>query len=346
MIGPISALTFRWCICAAAISAALAAAAWAAEEPAKPSAQALTISVAREPPDGPVRVGEPLALRITLTNTTARPLTVPDWEHFADEVSVRVTVTGYPGQHGKQEEAAATWEGGVFQRSDFRDLPPGKTVIARPVVPMLPGKARITAGFHGPSDTYNSLTDGKAVKQPTAWVGHLYSSIEVDVAAEISPEMKKRFDEVRERLADPLVPAEQKGRMLAIVADEKNYFAARFIAEQCLSLPPGPMRDAALWQLLKLAKPGAAYAWFDILLGKMTDTGVEQPTREAILEWAAAALIQKGRLSILDQACYEWPENLFRQAREQIKHMTEDLNPYLAAKAKELLKRTEEAAAK
>jgi len=35
-----------------------------------------------------------------------------------------------------------------------------------------------------------------------------------------------------------------------------------------------------------------------------------------------------------------------KRAREQIKHMTEDLNPYLAAKAKEFLKRTEEAAAK
>jgi hypothetical protein len=333
-------------LCVVVLAALLSGGAALAGEAAKPPtpAQAITISVAREPPDAPARVGVPL--RITLTNTTAKPLTVPDWDHFADEVSVRVTVTGYPVEHGKQEEAAATWEGGVFQRSDFRDLPPGKTVIARTVVPMLPGKARITVGFHGPSDTYFALTDGKPVKQATAWVGHLYSSFEVDVPAEMSPEMKKRFDEVRERLADPLVPAEQRGRLLAGVAEEKNYFAVRFIAEQRLSLSPGPMRDAALWQLLKLARLGAAYKWLDLVLEGMTDPNVEQSIRVAILEWAADSLIQKGRLSILDQAFYQWPDDLLKRGREQLTRATEDRNPYLAAKAKELLKRVDEATAK
>ena len=324
------------------------ASAAAAEETAKPpaTAQAVTISVTRQQPEAPVYVGEPLVLRITLTNTTAGPLMVPDWDHFADEVSVRVSITGYPGERGKQEETPASWEGGPFQKRDFRELPPGKTVIERSVVLMLPGKARIVVGFHGASDTYTALTDGKPVRQANAWVGHVYAGIESDVPAEMSAEMKKRYGELRERLCDPLVPAEQRGRMLAILADEKHYFAARFIAEQSLSLPAGPMRDAALWQLLKLAKAGTAYAWIDILLGKMNDPNVEQQIREAILDWAADSLIQKGRLSIADQAVCEWPDTLLKQAREEIKRMTEDRNPYLAAKAKELLKRVDEAAAK
>ena len=332
--------------CVVVLAALLAGSAALAEDAARPASQALTISVARGQPEAPGYAGEPLALRITLTNTTAKPLTVPDWNHFADEVSIRVTITGYPGENGKQEEAAATWEGGPFQRGDFRQLAPGKTVIERTVVPMLPGKARITVGFHGPSDTYMALTDGKPVKQATAWVGHLYSSIEADVPAEMSPEMTKRFDEVRERLADPLMPAEQKGRLLAIMADEKNHFAARFIAEHRLSLPPGPMRDAALWQLLKLAKLGAAYKWIDLVLEGMNDPNVEQSIRVAILEWAADALAQKGRFPILDQAFYQWPDDLLKRGREQMKRATEDHNPYLAAKAKELLKRVEEAAGK
>jgi len=334
--------------CVVVLAALLAGSAALAEEAAKPAAasQAVTISVALEQPDAAARAGEPLALRITLTNTTAKPLVVPDWDHFADELSIRVSITGYPGERGKQEEAAATWEGGPFQRGDFRELPPGKTVIARPVVPMLPGKARIAVGFHGPTDTYRALTDGKPVRQANAWVGHVYTSLEVNVPQEISPEMKKRYDEVRERLSDPLVPADQRGRLLVIVAEEKNYFAARFVAEQCLSLPAGPMRDAALWQLLKLAKVGTAYAWIDVLLGKMTDPNVEQSIREAILDWAADSLIQKGRLAIADQAAYEWPDNLLKQAHAEVKRVTEDRNPYLAAKAKELLKRVDEAAAK
>jgi len=338
-----------------------------AEDAAKPAApsQAVAISVAREQPEAPVRAGEPLALHITLTNTTAGPLVVPDWDHFADEVSIRVSITGYPGAARGQEpyavkapdplapsarapseEAATTWERGPFQRGDFRELPPGKTVIARTLILMLPGKARIGVGFHGPSDTYRALTDGKPVRQANAWVGHVYAGIEADVPAEMSAEMKKRYDEVRERLTDPLMPADQRGRILAIVADEKHYFAARFMAEQSLSLPAGPMRDAALWQLLKLAKAGTAYAWMDVLLGKMNDPNVEQQIREAILDWAADSLAKKGRLSILDQAAYEWPDNLLKQAREETKRMTEDRNPYLAAKAKELLKRVEDAAAK
>jgi len=326
----------------------LACASAVAEDAAKPAAasRAVTISVAREQPEAPIRVGEPLALRITLTNTTGKPLTVPDWDHFADEVSVRVTITGYPGASGKQEETAATWEGGPFQRGDFRDLAPGKTVIARTVVPMLPGKARITVGFHGPSDTYMALTDGKPVKQATAWVGHLYASLEVEAPAEMSPEMTKRFDEVRERLADPLMPAEQKGRLLAIMADEKHYFATQFIAEHRQSLPPGPMRDAAIWQLLKLAKLGAAYKWIDLVLEGMNDPNVEQSIRVAILEWTADALAQKGRYPILDQAFYQWPDDLLKRGRDQMKRATEDPNPYLAAKAKELLKRVDEAAGK
>jgi len=332
------------------VSAALAmlfAGAAHAEDAPKAAAQAVTISVAREQPEAQVRIGEPLALRITLTNTTAKPLAVPDWDHFADEVSVRVSITEYPQQSGKQgEAAAATWDGGPFQKSDFRELPPGKTVVARPVVPALPGKARIAAGFHGPSDTYRSLTDGKPVRLENAWVGHVYASMEFDVAAEMSAEMKKRFDGWRERLADPLVPAEQKGRLLAIAAEEKHYFAARFLGEMYGRLPAGPMRDAALWQLLKLARAGTGYESIPLLLGAMTDGNVEQSIRVAILEWAADALARKGRFSILDQAVYEWPADLLKQAREQMKRATEDPNPYLAARAKELLKQAEEAAAK
>jgi hypothetical protein len=78
----------------------------------------------------------------------------------------------------------------------------------------------------------------------------------------------------------------------------------------------------------------------------MNDPNVEQSIRVAILEWAADALAQKGRCPILDQAFYQWPDDLLKRGRDQMNRATEDPNPYLAAKAKELLKRVDETAGK
>ncbi|MCX5675367.1 MAG: hypothetical protein NTX87_10215 [Planctomycetota bacterium] len=315
----------------------------AGQASAKTPAGLITISVARDQADAPVRAGEPLAIRITLRNATPGPLMVPDWEHFAEEIDVRVSITGYPGEHGNEAAAAAApWPGVPFQRGDFRELPPGETTVVRTVTPLLPGKARITVAFESPSDTYLALTDGKPVRMETAWTGHIDAAIDVDVPPEMSAEMKKRYNEMRERLADPLVPGEQRGRLLAIVADEKHYFAARFVQEMSKSLPAGAMRDAALWQLAKLAKAGAGYEGIPALLDAMTDANVEQTLRVALLEWAALSLTQKGRLPIAEQAIYVWPDDLLKRAREQMKRLTEDSNPYFAAKAKELLRRAEE----
>jgi hypothetical protein len=324
----------------AGLLAALGAAAAPAPEP--PKADAVTLSVSRETPDAPVYAGEPLALRITLRNPTAGPLMVPNWEHFADQVSVQVAVTGYPGESGNAGQPPATWDGGPFQKGDFRALAPGETVITRDPVPLLPGKARITVGFHGPSDTYLSLTDGKKVRLQNAWTGHLYATLTLDVSADISPQMKQRYDDVRRQLADPLVPGEQKGRLLALVAEEKHYWAVRFLQEAAAGLPPGPMRDAAVLQLLKLAKLGTAYEAIPLLLASITDVNANQQMRLAILEWAVASLEEKGRMAIADQAAYTWPDALQKQARASIEAATKDRNPYFAARARDLLRRLSE----
>ena len=206
--------------------AAFGAAAVSADVPA--AADRITISVACDQPKAPVRAGEPLAIRITLRSAAPKPLMVPNWDHFAEEMDVRVSIAGYPGEHGNEAAAAAApWQGVPFQRGDFRELPPGETAVVRTVTPRLPGKARIAVAFESPSDTYLALTDGKPVRLENAWTGRITAAIDVDVPPQMSAEMKKRYDETRERLADPLVPGEQRGRLLAIVADEKHYFAAK-----------------------------------------------------------------------------------------------------------------------
>jgi hypothetical protein len=92
--------------------------------------------------------------------------------------------------------------------------------------------------------------------------------------------------------------------------------------------------------LAKLAKAGAGYEGIPALLDAMTDANVEQTLRVALLEWAALSLAAKGRLPIAEQAIYVWPDDLLKRARDQMKRLTEDGNPYFAAKAKELLRKS------
>jgi len=332
-----------WPLVAAAVLALARAGGGAQEAPARPP---LEVSAAREAPDAAAYVGEALALRIVLRNNTPAPLMVPNWDHFAGTVQAGVRITGYPGEHGEAEEAAGPWEGGPFQKSDFRALPPGETVVSRAVTPMLPGKALVTVGVHGPTDEWRSLADGKAYRLENGWTGHIYATLTADVLPTESPATKARCEEVRKRLADPLVPAEQKGRLLAIVGEEKHYFAARFLRETADALPSGPMKDAAIWQLVKLAKVGTAYESFPRLLEWMVQDKTDQDIRVAIMEWAAESLGARGRVRVADQAWYIWPEPLQKQAREDIERLTRDRNPYFAARARETLEHLDSPAPK
>ena len=324
----------------------------------KPPADPLAASVALDQPGARAYVGEPLAIRITLKNSSGGPLMVPEWDLFPDMLTVRVAITGYPGGGGKGEKGPGPlkssgvldpflpWEGGTFQKSDFRPLAPGETAIIRTVTPLLPGRAAITVGIHSPSDRYRALTDGRECRIERGWTGHIYASMTVEIPAEVSPQMKVRYDELRQRLADPIIPADQKGRLLALVGDEQHYFAARFLREMAEALPAGPLRDAAVWQLLKLAKLGTAYESIPLLLGKMTDLNTKQDIRVAILDWTAESLRQAGRLPIDDQAMYAWPDGLLKQARDQVQRLTQDANPYFAARAKDALRQLEAPPAK
>ena len=312
----------------------------------RPADNTLAVSVALDQPAARAYVGEPLALRITLKNTSAGPIMVPEWDLFPDMITVRVAITGYPGGGGKPEEAETVWEGATFQKSDFRPLAPGETAVIRTITPLLPGRATITVAVNSPTDRYRSLTDGREQTIERGWTGHIYASMTVDVTADISPQMAARYDHIARQLADPIIPADQKGRMLAIVGEEQHYFAAKFLRDIAEAFPAGPLRDAAVWQLLKLAKLGTAYEAIPILLVKMTDPNTKQDIRVAILDWAAESLRQAGRLPIDDQATYVWPETLLKQARDQVQRLTADPNPYFAARAKDALRQLESPPAK
>jgi len=302
----------------------------------------LSVSVARERPDAPLCAGEPVALKITLHNSAPGPMMLPDWEHFP-LVDMKAKITDYPGARGEGQDTPSEWRGGPFQKSDFRQLPPGATDISRTVTPLLPGKMHLTVTVLSDANSYQSLTDGKTVRVDSAWTGRVHAHLAIDVPATPSAAMKARYDEYRERLADPLVPGEQKGWLMVKVAGEKHYFAAKFLRETAEALKPGPMRDAAIGCLTDLAKFGTGYEAIPMLVQAMNDQNVAQQTRENLLAWAADALAAKGRVHINDQAWYVWPEALRKSARDAIAGMTKDRNPYLGARAKDALRRLEPA---
>jgi hypothetical protein len=326
-------------------AAALSLAAAPAAPTAKAAPEPVTISVALEHPDKPAYVGEPLALRVAIKNNTGKPLMVPDWTHFESELMAHVDVTEYPGGGDKKPATVygSSWNpSGTMMKSDYMELPPGETVVSRTVTPMLPGKADIVVILDGPTQTWVSGTDGVERKWENGWTGKATGSLPLTLPAEMSPEMNKRYEEARRQLDDPIIPSDQKGRLLAAIGEEKHYFAARFIRDFTEKQPPGPTRDGAIWQLLKLARVGTAYESIPLLLGWMTDEGTNQEFRVAIMDWAVERLtesVQRPFTYIGFQAWYYWPETLQKQAREALQKLTKDSNPYLAAHAEDAIRK-------
>jgi hypothetical protein len=308
---------------------------------------AVGMSVVLEHPETPAYVGEPLGLAVTLKNTSGKPLMILDWEHFGDELITGINYSSFPGAPDKLPNLGmASWAFNMTPVStDYRELPPGETLIHRSLIPMLPGKALVGVRWHSPCNQWVSGTTGKIQTWDNGYTASAANFLPLmDISADPSPAMKKRFEDVQRKLEDPLVPAEQKGRMLAIMGDEQHYFAARFLREFAEKQPAGPMRDAAVWQLLRLAKVGTAYEAIPMLITRMADTVTVQDTRVAILDWATESLAGGATINIAGQAVYEWPEDLKKQARDAIQKMAADPNPYLASRAKDAVRKLEAAA--
>jgi hypothetical protein len=321
-------------------AASPASATGTAAAPAAASQAQVSVTVARETPSGTLYVGEPVTLKVVLHNPTSAPLMVPDWEHFSDMVAATVRVSGAPGLASPAGAPATpgVWDSPTFQKSDFRPLPPGDTVVLRTFTPLVFGKADITVAVRSPSDAYVSLADGKAGRVAEAWTGQAAAAVSLDISDAESPALAARLAEVRTQLADPLVRAEEKGRLLADVAAEQNYAAPRFLRDVYNQLPAGPLRDAALWQLVKLAQVGTAYESVPLLLTAMGDAHTDQQVRVGILDWTASALADGGRMNLADQAQYTWPADVQKDARAALEKLKTDRNPYLAARAKDALK--------
>jgi len=310
--------------------------------PPKPIEASLIIPAGEEP----VHVGQEVTARITLRNTTSGPLMVLDWEKYAPRrqkyiLPFQVTIEDYPGQgRGTRGMRGGGRISGPYPETWFRALPPGETVVERSFTPMLPGTAHLKGGLKCWTDKYGDWGE-EPKRWPNGWVGYAYGHATVKVASDLPAEARQRYDKYRRTLQDSEAPAEEKLKALAEVAGEKHYFAARFIRETYDAAEPGRVKEAALRHLVDLAMFGTAYESFPLLVKVMEQDDTPQDVRLTLLGWIGEVLARKGYQGLAEQAIHLYPEPLQEEARQTIQRLAQDRNPFVVAKAQEVLKRLE-----
>jgi hypothetical protein len=309
--------------------APVAAVGGAIAQPEKVPGPEITISLEHDAAAGDLRVGQTVMVKIVLDNLTGKPLSIQDWE-ASHVLILRFDVHHIPGQVGAPLVIVSLGRP-VISLAGLRVLPPGRTVIERNVIPMIPGKGVMIAQLWCPPEA------DRASKE--AWHGRIQSpELKVGIAADMPAELKRRYEDLKKQLLAPEAKAEDQVKILTSVAGEKHYFAARFIREACDSLSPGPVKDEAVRHLLELARFGTAYESFEYLLGVIGDDKTPVETRQEGLAWLARCLRDDGGQTLASQANYSYPEASLKMTLQVIRKIADGRDPYLAVEARQVLK--------
>lgn len=200
---------------------------------------------------------------------------------------------------------------------------------------MIPGDVRIDVQVWCPDLSWSEPT---GMERKAGWHGRARASLVVRVPAEMPEAMKGLYADYQRRLKDPRVAVADKMEILAKVAGEKHYFAARFIHEACNAFPAGSLKDAAIEHLARLAQFGTAYESFPYLLDALADDKTPVEDRRALLDWIAPVAEAGWYQRLGGQVSYWYPDSLRTQALDTLNRLAKGRDPYLAAKAVDILK--------
>ena len=338
---------FRILFTVASFALVCLAGALAGEDKKDEGQNALKVSIEAADVQAGVYVGKPLHLKVILHNTTDKPLLIQDWEKCPHVITLQMATKDYPGRSG------VSWGPIGFGRTlvgrgVLKSLPPGETVVERfitfsgntiverTVIPMIPGDVRIAVQVWCPANVLGETKEEKA-----SWQGKAQDHMGVFISAEMSAEMKTRYEEYRAEIERPTVSVKKELEILVAVAEEKHYFAARFIRETYDAAEPGRVKEAALRHLVDLAMFGTAYESFPVLVKVMEQEDAPQDIRLTLLGWIGEVLARQGYQGLAEQAFHRYPEPLQEEARQAIQRLAQDRNPFVAAKAQEVLTRLE-----
>jgi len=281
-------------------------------------------------------VGAPMRLKVILRNTTQKPLLVQDWEKSPHVIILALATKDIPGQ------SVGSWGPIGFSKPLVlpvarRPVPPGDTIAERSITPMIPGHLRIAVQVWCPAGPPDETSGEKAI-----WQGRARAALEIRIPADMPEDMKTRYADYQKRLNDSGLPLSDKMEILAKVAAEKHYFAARFIREACDTLSVGSLKDSAIEHLAKLARFGTAYESFPFLLNALSDDKTPVEARRVLLDWIAQVAEAGWYQRLGEQVSYSYPEPLRKQGLDALNRVSTGRDPYLAAKAADILKRLSE----
>jgi hypothetical protein len=278
---------------------------------------------------------------VVLQNARRTPVTIPNWEKFSGVISIHDCYFEYPGFKGEPRWVYESHMGRANEQvqADFKTLEPGKQVaVPTQFVPMFPGKLTlivlVTASLPYELQT---RTDSREMPRTLLRRGAAAKAI-LTVDKEIPEEMQKRFSAFRKALNDSDRPTHEKEEILKEVACEKHYFAARFIRKAYENLPNGPVKEAALRHLVDLARFGTAFDSCTLLINIMGDEETRQDIRVEIMDWLGEILRKNGKYPLANlQVIHRYPPEIQEEARRALKRLADDRNPFVAAKAREVL---------
>jgi len=295
----------------------------------------LTVTIASD--RGRVNVGEPMAVRIIITNREKAPVEVVDWEKNVQGLVTALRIEPVPGQPTRFPPAHRMPNLWAAPAKDwFRTLPPGETVLDRSIVPLVPGWATVTVTFSSTTELYRDPS-GREQRVAGAWLGAVSGQARVEVSSEMPEAMKKQCEAIRRRATDPKLTDDDRIGAVAEAAAGKDYFAARCVQELYQALAPGPVKQAALAQLAALAKFGTAYDAMPLLVEAMGSGATPQAVRLDLVAWVEAVLAASGRADVGDQAVHVYPEPLRTQARDVLRRMVADPDAEVAARARQVV---------
>jgi hypothetical protein len=147
--------------------------------------------------------------------------------------------------------------------------------------------------------------------------------------------MKKRYSAINQKLSDKGLKTADKILALDTVADEKHYFAARFVWEAWKSATDPEIKGEAFRRLLDLIEFGTAYeALPDVLTALRSD---DSPTelRVRILRSVGKMCLfgDSPGFSIAGQAYYDLPKEVQRNIVDTIRNLAASSDPKMRAEA-------------
>ncbi len=337
------------------------------ETPAEPSQMQLRLDsriIAKR--SGPWFVGDTVTFGATFRNASPHTIYLPDWEKddYRDEFSwpwivYSRTIPGYSsGDYAPPKPLASV---GSIPKEDFRALPPKTqgTEQRHEFTLLLPGKSFVAVRYINGFTTYpTTIGTGPGrykaagfapVDFPDAWAGDIAAPpVEIDVTDEMSPEMKARFELGDVAIRDGNKPMKDRVAAMKKIADEKHYFAARFVAKVWKDGSDPAIKEAALGDVLELLEFGTAYQSLPDLLEMLKDDKAPATSRAKLMDLLAKMGLhgkhpgfdinsQVYTFNYFGQIYYELSPELLKHTMDAITTVANGRDPFLAAKAKAIL---------